>query len=532
MAVQNPGIGSEAEVGGGGLRNIAIVAGLGALVVAAYWKALTWQPPSTSEEGAVVDLLFEPAHTSPPLAFGLAVALLFGRRARLARAMGEPGRPVAGGAVLAVAIVLHGWSIYTSTLAPQLLSAIAMALGGALFLAGPAMVRAVLRPVLVLAFAVPLPTLLVNHILWPLQLGTAVASTTILELLGVDTFRHAEMLFTREMAFQVIESCSGFRSILTLTMTAVAYSELFGRHGRRATALILLAPLIAFGLNAIRVVSIVLTTNPGGELGTFGEDHSTQGLVAIVAGVVALHLVDTALGRWRSAEAPESRPEMRHPGGGYASAPLFRTSTLGAILVGMVAVANIIEPWQPPVGRPLWGLTLPRTVLGFESEHYRPEKHHLGSVHFERTLTRAYQVDGERVEIFLGWDDRTARQGTPFSPRFGLPRSGAELLQDRRLQLDGFDVPVRSVLVRSVSGYVLAFSWYDGESSFGIEVVREFLGLDRSPLGEGRGITAVRLATPVPHPQSRDLEEAKGRLERFAHWLRPRVEAAAERSSR
>lgn len=494
-----------------------------------YYPIFAWEPPAPDAEGPVESFFFGPQETSPQLAYALVVLLLFRRRRRIRAALATSEASPAGLPVLAVGVALHLWSAYTDSTDLMILSLIPVALGSALALGGAPLLRAILRPTLLLLFAIPLPAVVANQIVYPLQLGTADLTSWMLGVLDIGVVQRADLLFSRDRVFQVIESCSGLRSMETLAMAAVVYAELLDRQRLHAALLLVAAPPIAFVLNGARVVSIVLTAGDHAN-----QDHTFQGLVTIVCGVLVLHGVDRLLDRSlprRASEEPGDA-QRRAPGRearGSASALLPRACALGA--AALIASAGIwLEPWEPLATQARWGVPLPQRWGDHASQQLTIDWNFLGSVGFTRRLSRAYVAGDERIEILLGYDDLLSRHRNPISPRMALPGAGWEIETRDHLSVEGFPRPLTRVLARSGSRQMLSLSWYEGARGVWVEIGRAIAALDRSPARRAQGVTLVRLSTLVdPSPTGR--LEAQEHLLRFATELRPLVLEAAERAS-
>jgi exosortase len=491
----------------------------------AYYPILGWEPPAPDVEGPVESFFFEPAETSPQLAYALVALFLIRRRKRIlaALATGEPSP--AGPPVLASGVGLYLWSAYTSATDLTILSLIPTALGLALTQGGSRLMRAILRPTLLLLFAAPPPAALANQILYPLQLGTADLASWMLGALDIGVVQRADLLFSRDRVFQVIESCSGLRSMLTLAMAAVVYAELVDRQRLHAALLLVAAPPIAFLLNGARVVSIVLTAGEDSS-----QDHTFQGLVTILFGVLALHGVDRLLERWLPGGAGESAPEATRQDGDREprrSRLPARAWALGA--AALIASARFwLEPWAAPVAPVRWGVALPERWGDHRSSQLTIDRNFFGSVGFTRRLSRAYEAGDERIEILLGYDDLLSRHRNPISPRMALPGAGWEIESRDLIEVEGFPRPVTRVLARSGTKRTLSLAWYEGAGGLWSEIGRSIAALDRSPARRSRGITLVRLSTQV-HPAPTGRLDAEQHLLRFATELRPMVLEAAER---
>jgi EpsI family protein len=499
-----------------------------ALAAVAYAPILGFEPPVVEAEGPVESFFFQPADTSPQLVYGMAALFFLGRRRWMRAALdaGERGGLAPGLALTGLGAAVFVWSVHTAALDLRIVSLVPLLLGAALLVGGPRMLRAVLRPTLFLLFALPLPAVLVNQLVVPAQLWTAELARWMLLAIGIDAQQSGDLIFARDYTFQVIETCSGLRFLQTLTMAAVAYTEIFNRHRWHAAALILAAPLLAFLLNGVRVVTIVLS------VGTLpaAEDHTIQGLVMIVIGVLLLQPIDFALQRWLPERFRRGRRELRVDPAQAHPAPAWRWATVLTVLAVLVGASWRVTPWTSPVGAPGWGVALPRAWGDYEAATMQVDANFLGSVRFTKRVQRAYERAGERVEIFVGYDDMTHRARSPFSPRLPYPGPGWELDESQPMALDGFPAPVTASLLHIGRRRALSYTWYEDARPPLAELVRAVTALDRSAARPPVGVTAVRLTTFVD-PSADGLAAAHERLQRFAAELRPKLVEASTKIS-
>jgi exosortase len=128
-------------------------------------------------------------------------------------------------------------------------------LGGmVLFLAGWQWLRAVSFPLGFLFFMIPLPTIIYNEMTLPLQLLASRLAVHSLQILQVPALREGNLIFLPNYTLEVVEACSGIRSLMALLALAIAYGYLIQeRCWMRITLVILMVP-IAIISNGLRIV--------------------------------------------------------------------------------------------------------------------------------------------------------------------------------------------------------------------------------------------------------------------------------------
>ena len=459
--------------------------------------------------------LFSPTGRSPFLIFGLTVLIVWGRLPRLRAAIraGEP-QWIAAAALLLPASLLHLWSYYAGAPDILVLSLIPMIVGVGFALAGSAGAGVLLFPALFLVLAIPPPAVLINQVIYPLQLLTSESVVWVLDRFGFTVVRYSDLILAQGKVFQVIENCSGMRSMETLAMAALLYSELFYRHRAQVVILLLSVPAISFLANQVRVLSIVL--NPFSEI---ASDHTAQGILVVVGGVLALVLVDRILMR----VLPEPRAGVPRPR--VAKAVLLPEKSLlllSAVFLTLAGISAIMPKWAPGdrEGRTL--SDFPLVLSGWKSKSKIVDGQFLGSVAFTERQSRTYsEPGGGEFDVFVGIDERYQRNFSLLSEKTALPGSGWTVEDRQQVRLAGVGVPVERLIVSTRGQRKLVYHWHRKVASLGQEAIRSVFALDRSFLRRAGRATVVRLSAPLSAEGS-NLREVEARLQKFA----PSVEEA------
>lgn len=455
------------------------------------------------------NVLFEPTAAAPLAVLLCWLWMVWVRRARLQGFAGEE-RVEAGALLLAVAGGLAGWSHYTGV-TPLLVPALALAsLASALLLAGPRAFRTLVYPSVFLLLAMPLPMPIVNVILYPLQLWNAAATGATLSLIGFDVVVSGNLVFTEERVAQVIETCTGVRSLLTVVMAACVYTEVMWHDHKRRLALILVAPLIAIFTNHLRILSILF--NP---YATFATVHTIQGLVMIAVAVILLAAIDALLDRtWKTEAEPHLIVEVPRGRVSLGAAASY------AALCGAIAVVALAGPrWQPPDDLGITPLAaLDGSVAGYALAGFQPDFEYLGSVRFDhfvahRSTPLGDRADQPEVRLLIGSDQRLDPTLGIGSSKAAIPGPGGFIVPDALTPAP--PAPgVEVMVVRKPRERLLVYFWSLGQSDLVTETIRAVLGLDRSPWRRPGRSVFVRLSTVI-EPGVAGLIEAESRLDEF-----------------
>jgi len=165
------------------------------------------------------------------------------------------------------------------------------------------MFRTVFFPWAFLILMIPIPQLLLQKITFPLQLLASRLAAVFLEVTGVPVFREGNILHIPVMDLEVVQACSGVRSLLSLVTLAIIYGYLLENRQWVRVALVLWAVPIAVVANSFRIVGtglLVQYWDPDKAKGFF---HTFEGWLIFVVSLVLLFGVHAVINRiWRNVE--------------------------------------------------------------------------------------------------------------------------------------------------------------------------------------------------------------------------------------
>lgn len=263
------------------LAKCLVIAGL---VVGLYGPVLSrmvvqwWQDPDYSH-GFVV-----------PLFVGY---VLYRRRHKLQQVPLEPsnvGFSVILGAIGLLLVGTLGVELFVSRISVLFLFG-----GMIVFLVGWKMLRAVAFPLGLLVLMIPLPALIYNQVTFPLQFLASRLSSNCIELLGIPVLREGNVLVLPNYSLEVVEACSGIRSLMSLITLSIAYGYFVERRLWARIILVIFMLPIAVASNALRVVGAGVVTYFWGPKWAEGFFHFFQGWLIFVSAVGCMMLVHWVL---------------------------------------------------------------------------------------------------------------------------------------------------------------------------------------------------------------------------------------------
>ena len=261
---------------------------------------------------------------------GLLIPLIIGyilwtERERLSRAAQRPSI-LWGGAAVAFAVLLLWAGTAGAELYLQRMSLVLMLAGIVVYFWGFSLLRLALVPLSLLVLAIPIPAIIFNQIAFPLQLFASRCAVWAMRLFDIPVFRQGNVIELMPLnahetkKLEVVEACSGIRSLMTLVTLAVVFAYFThpkrddrgdggGSSGAgplaqlrsysfwRSVILVVSAVPIAILTNALRVSGTGILARYYGTQVADGFFHSFSGWVVYIVAFLLLFVVGFALDR-------------------------------------------------------------------------------------------------------------------------------------------------------------------------------------------------------------------------------------------
>ncbi|MBV5341436.1 MAG: exosortase/archaeosortase family protein [Deltaproteobacteria bacterium] len=171
-----------------------------------------------------------------------------------------------------------------------------------IYLAGFSVIKELAIPILLLFMIIPIPNQLLSMLTASLQLNISAISVSIVQLFSVPIFREGNVLQLQDMSFQVVEACSGIRSLISMTTLSILIGYFTLTRARSIAFLFLFSIPVAIVINIIRVVVLVLVFHYLHIDLSVGTSHTVAGLVLFVVGLALLFAFQRVLELWETAK--------------------------------------------------------------------------------------------------------------------------------------------------------------------------------------------------------------------------------------
>jgi exosortase D (VPLPA-CTERM-specific) len=331
----------------------------------------------------------------------------------------------------------------------QRISLVLMLAGIVVYLFGTRLLQMLAVPFALLLFSIPIPQIVFNRIAFPLQLYASQTAVWGMRVFGIPTVRMGNIIdilprgSTQTISLQVVEACSGIRSLMTLVTLALVFAY-FTRDDRkprfgnlsttdlaRAAFLMIVAVPIAVLTNAARVTATGILTYYYGIRATENTWHEFSGWLVYV---VALALLFGASVLFRRVAQllgfGSSAPEEATPAEPSERVTTFRRAAILPLIAVLVSGAVFIN-WFMLRGEAAVDRK-PLTSFPSQLGQWRQKG---SDIHFDADVEdvlkttdytmREYTAgDGRLANVYVGYYASQRTGATYHSPQNCLPGAG------------------------------------------------------------------------------------------------------------
>ena len=263
------------------------VAALGLLIASfalLYWRVIV---------NLVDDWATDDNYSHGFLIVPLAAYLVWERRDRLQQLTPRPswwGLPVVCGSVAVLLAGLLGAELFLSRIA-----IIGTLVGAVLFVLGWPYLRVLIFPTAILLLMIPIPAIIYNQIVFPLQLLASRVGESSLAVAGIPVLREGNILILANTSLEVAEACSGIRSLISLLTLGIVYGYFTDPRASVRTIIALSTVPVAIVINGLRVAGTGIAAHYYGAEAAEGFFHTFAGWLVFVVAFVLLFIIARAL---------------------------------------------------------------------------------------------------------------------------------------------------------------------------------------------------------------------------------------------
>ena len=223
----------------------------------------------------------------------IALYFVWERRAVLKEAAKKPS--VWGMVAIVVSLAMLIAGILGSELFLPRVSMLGVLAGAILFLFGWNHLKILILPVAFLLLMIPIPAIIFNQIVFPLQLLASQFGEGALVACQISVLRDGNVLHLANTSLEVAEACSGIRSLISLLSLGIVYSYLMDSRLWVRIVLSVGTVPIAIIANGIRVAGTGIAARFYGPEVAEGFSHTFSGWIIFIAAFIMLFILHRAI---------------------------------------------------------------------------------------------------------------------------------------------------------------------------------------------------------------------------------------------
>ena len=383
--------------------------------------------------------------------------------------------------------------------------------------------RAVLFPWAFLFLMIPIPTLIISQVTFPLQLLAARLSTELLGLVNVPVLREGNVITLASMPLDVAEACSGIRSLLSLVTLSIIYGYLLETRMWVRALLVCSAVPIAVAANSFRIFGTGLLVQYGyaDEAEGFFTTHALGGVLIFAVALMMLFAVHRVISLiWKP--APVAPRDVTHElskseDQGRREIPTKSSSLrFGALIVPMLTTAIVLQALSPKIiPQPVPLSSLPSQIDGWTGTDQTLSPQELEILGHPEYVMREYEnaSQPEWVNFYIAYFPSQAAGDTIHSPEHCLPGAGWIPTSREVVRLsrpDGSTFPVNRYVVSQAGDRLLVLYWFQahGRAVASAYWAKYYLVADSIHMNRSDG-ALVRLMTPMIDGETPDAAQVR-----------------------
>lgn len=181
----------------------------------------------------------------------------------------------------------------------QQVSLVILIAGTVLFLFGKDMFYELMFPLFYLLFAIPIPEAAYQAFSSPLKQYASMISAQLIRLFGIPVYREGVNLFFPYTSIEVVDACSGMRSLVSLLAVGTVFAYFFQKRIFFRVLLVISTVPIAIFSNVVRIVLTGIIAHAFGLKYAQGILHTVLGTVIVIAlGAALIVLFNYVLNRF------------------------------------------------------------------------------------------------------------------------------------------------------------------------------------------------------------------------------------------
>ncbi|MBC7899108.1 MAG: EpsI family protein [Saprospiraceae bacterium] len=450
----------------------------------------------------------------------------------------QKSRVVPGLAIVSFSLSMLLFGTLGAELFTQRVSIAVMLAGIVVYFFGFHILQKLAVPFALLLLAIPVPRIIFSKIALPLQMWATQSAHWSIGLFGISSVRKGNVIEilprgeTQIVGLEVVEACSGIRSLMTLVTLALILGYLTrerrdiisakwfdfvkDRDFWRTIILFVAAFPIALLTNAARVMTTGILTYYYGRQMAEGVWHEIAGWFVYLAALVILIAFNSLLKRsffrdGGTVRGVETKTSMTGPSSIISSrqtVALFIVILIGGVFINWFEQRGEIQMERRPLSEipPQLGAW---QQLGADTRFNAPTESILRASDY---VMRDYYLADRSLNLYIGYYASQRTGATYHSPQSCLPGSGWEMKDHQLIEIktaEGGNLTANRYIVQRGDYKEIVIYWYQGRGRTNSNEYMDKVHTILDSILTGRSDGAmVRVMTPVGEDETVSMQAA------------------------
>lgn len=203
-----------------------------------------------------------------------------------------------GLALVIFSLLLYLFAHFAEILTLSSFSMVLLLAGAIIYLYGFLIFKELLFPLVFLLFMIPIPGQIYASLTIPLQLFVSKLSVWLVSTIGIPVYREGNVIHLPDITMQVVQACSGLRSMISLLMLSAIISYLALKSNILRFVLFLTGIPAAIFVNIIRVFLMVFAFYYFNYDLTKDSVHTVFGIIIFCIALIIIGLSKGVLSIW------------------------------------------------------------------------------------------------------------------------------------------------------------------------------------------------------------------------------------------
>jgi len=200
--------------------------------------------------------------------------------------------------MIIISLLLYVFAYHAEILTLSSFSMVVLIAGVIAYFYGFLMLKKLIFPLFLLLFMIPVPAQIYSKLTIPLQLFVSEISVSLSSIFEIPIYRDGNLIYLPDQTFQVVQACSGLRSMIALLTLCVVFGYFTLKSNFLRTILFVTGVPVAIVVNIIRVLIMILFFYYFNIDLTSDSVHTVFGLVIFSLALILIYSTKGLLSIW------------------------------------------------------------------------------------------------------------------------------------------------------------------------------------------------------------------------------------------